>query len=90
MYYVMILAAIGLVPVAALSLLARTRRQQRLGTTACLILAGATVAIHGHYTDGWAGFMSERSLGLTFFTAGLLAIFGINVWIGSPLDPRKD
>jgi len=90
MYYVMLAAALGLIPVAALSLLAQTRRGQRRGATACLILGGAAIAIHGHLTDRWAAVMPERSLGLTFLSMGVLALLGINVWVGSPLDPRKD
>lgn len=88
--YVILAGTVVCLLVVALARKFKTRRQQRFAHSLLFASCGLALALHGHITGGWAGFMSEKGLGICFLMMGVLGLLGVNVWIGSPLDPRDD
>lgn len=87
----LILAGMALcILVVALGRKFKTRKQERFAYALLFASCGLSLAVHGRITHGWAGLMSEEGLGICFLIMGVLGLLGVNVWIGSLLDPRDD
>jgi hypothetical protein len=66
-----------------------TRRQKRSVSLLGVFLAGGFFIWMG--LDGWTiDAMPAHYLGYFAIALGIAGLFGVNIWYGGPLDPRKD
>lgn len=66
-----------------------TRKQQRAVASAALFLFGLILIWLGE--DGWEiNAIPAQYLGYIVLAVGLAAAFGVNIWGGGVLDPRRD